>query len=112
MNIGDKVRPSKQCRNLYGDPDILTIVEIRESIHSKYLTDIYPDIWFEKYELEKIYEVTTAQEVLKELDDMETYTREEVYEVARRCMRTADSSLNDEWVAIYINSEIDTVKIF
>lgn len=47
FQVGDKVKPSKSCRKLYGDPDVLTITQIKEG---KYLTNIY-SIWFEEHEL-------------------------------------------------------------
>lgn len=47
MKIGDRVRPTSTCRSLYGDPDYLTIVEIKDG---KYLTSIYT-IWFDEHEL-------------------------------------------------------------
>lgn len=52
MKIGDKVKPSRTCRPLYGDPNFLIIIEIEGD---KYKTNLY-SFWFEKFELEVVYD--------------------------------------------------------
>jgi hypothetical protein len=47
LKVGDKVKLSRTCRSLYGDPEILTIKEIKGD---KILTSMY-SIWFEPHEL-------------------------------------------------------------
>lgn len=48
--VGSRVKPSKTCRQLYGDPDIMTIIAIE---NGKYLTNTY-SILFDEYELELV----------------------------------------------------------
>lgn len=100
FQIGDKVKPSSVCRPLYGDPDVLTVVDIDAGM---YLTDIYPTIWLNEIEL------TAVQK-------KETYTREEVYLVAQRSVHAVINNLltdnRTRTVDEVINSEIDTVKLF
>lgn len=118
MNIGDKVKPSETCRPLYGDPNYLIIKEIKDG---KYLTE-QGSTWFDSHELipytrkHKTYELLTAQEALNELEDMKTYTREEVYLIAERSVRAAINNIlsenNSKPISEIINSEIDTVKLF
>lgn len=122
LQIGDKVRPSKKCRTLYGDPELMTIIDATRSVPTAYICDTYPDIFFEEYELERINELITAQEALDELEDAETYTREEVYQVAWYVLQKTRTIIakqkdwsvlfSEEQIKYIINSEIDTVKIF
>lgn len=98
MNIGDKVKLSKTCRPIYGDPDYLIIKEIKDG---KYLTKTY-SFWFEEHEL-----------VPYKRDGM--YTREEIYLVAQRSVHAAINNIlsknNPKPISEIINSEIDTVKL-
>ena len=114
FQVGDKVRPSKNCRAITGDPEVMTITQVFEC-PPKYRTNTFT-INFEEYELERVHELITAQEVLDKLEDMETYTREEVYLVANRSVHAVINNLltdnRTRTVHEIINSEIDTVKIF
>lgn len=111
FQIGDKVRPSKNCRAIMGDPEVMTITEVFEC-PPKYRTSAYT-INFEEYELERVHELLTAQEVLNEL---ETFTREEVYLVASRSVHQVINNLLTDNKTMtmdqVINSQIDTVKLF
>lgn len=111
FQVGDKVRPSKNCRAIIGDPEAMTITQVFEC-PPKYRTSAYT-INFEEYELEKVHELLTAQEVL---DELETYTREEVYLVAQRSVHQVINNLLTDNKSMtmdqVINSQIDTVKLF
>lgn len=50
IKVGDKVKPSRNCRTLYGDPNYMVVTEIKDG---KVLTDVY-SILFDEGELEKI----------------------------------------------------------
>lgn len=113
FQIGDKVRPSKNCRGLIGDPEVMTITKVLESNPPKYRTSVYT-INFEEYELERVHELLTAKEALGELE--ETFTREEVYLVAQRSVHQVINNLLTDNKTMtmdqVINSQIDTVKLF
>lgn len=102
FQVGDKVRPSKNCRAIIGDPEIMTITEVLESNPPKYRTNTFT-INFEEYELELVHE-------------LETYTREEVYLVASRSVHQVINNLLTDNKTMtmdqVINSQIDTVKLF
>ena len=112
FQIGDKVRLSKNCRGIMGDPEVMTITQVFEC-PPKYRTNTFT-INFEEYELELVHELLTAQEALNELE--ETFTREEVYLVAQRSVHQVINNLLTDNKTMtmdqVINSQIDTVKLF
>ena len=63
------------------------------------------------------YELITAEECLKELNNIEeTYTREEVFLIAQRSIYAVINNIltenTERTIKQVINSEIDTVKLF
>lgn len=63
MKIGQKVKPSKLCRPLTGDPSYMVITDIDTGM---YLTNTYPKIWFGDHELIPYQQDTfTLKEVKK-----------------------------------------------
>ena len=57
MKVGDKVKPSKDCRRLYGDPEVMTITDRN---YAQYKVNLY-SIWFNENELELIKTESTMQ---------------------------------------------------
>lgn len=57
MKVGDKVKPSKNCRPLYGDPEVMIITDRN---YSQYKVNLY-SIWFNENELELIKTESTMQ---------------------------------------------------
>ena len=50
MKVGDKVKPSKACRPLYGDPEVMIITDRN---YAQYKVNLY-SFWFNENELELI----------------------------------------------------------
>lgn len=50
FKVGDKVKPSRSCQPLYGDPDFMTITEVKNGL---YKTNTY-SFWFEEHKLELV----------------------------------------------------------
>lgn len=134
MEVGDKVKPSKNCRPLYGDPEVMTITDRN---YAQYKVNLH-STWFNENELELIEDKDTLQQPyysgegnhsVKELESLcrqfteyihqlnvkETYTREELKQYAffavqysvKLEIKNPNKLIHKSQIDNYLDSELD-----